>query len=142
MKPAEKWPSIPDTVFTSTPFCRARVAKVCRKSWNRTLGNPARFSTRWSICSTLSGEMGPPLGDGNTQGLLPTEVVNMALSWYTDYKKRGEQCGQVQTLYLGHKESQSFCDCCKSHPARSGGLMLRSPMADRLDQPLHHIQRL
>lgn len=31
MNPAEKWPSIPDTVFTSTPFCSARVAK-----WYRT----------------------------------------------------------------------------------------------------------
>jgi hypothetical protein len=28
VKPALKCPSIPDTVFTSTPFCRARVAKV------------------------------------------------------------------------------------------------------------------
>lgn len=42
----------------STPFCSARVAKVCRRSWNRTFGNPARFSTRWSICRTLSGEDG------------------------------------------------------------------------------------
>ena len=55
----------------STPFCRVRVAKVCLKLWNRTLGGPARFSTRWSMCNTLSGEMGPPLGDGNTHGLLP-----------------------------------------------------------------------
>ena len=28
-------------------------------------------TTRWSMCSTLSGEMGPPLGDGNTHGLPP-----------------------------------------------------------------------
>ena len=41
-------------------------------SWNRTLGSPARFKTRWSICRTLSGEMGPPVGEGNTQELLPT----------------------------------------------------------------------
>jgi len=63
--------SIPLTVFTSTPFWRARVAKVWRRSWNRTLGRPARFSTRWSICRTLSGDMGPPVGDGKTQGLFP-----------------------------------------------------------------------
>ena len=27
VKPAEKWPRILDNVFTSTPFCRAIVAK-------------------------------------------------------------------------------------------------------------------
>lgn len=37
-----------------------------RRSWNLTLGNPARFSTLWSIFKTLSGEIGPPVGDGNT----------------------------------------------------------------------------
>ena len=29
VKPASKWPSILDTVFTSTPFCSAKVANVC-----------------------------------------------------------------------------------------------------------------
>ena len=44
---------------------------MCLKSWNLTLGRPARFSTRWSMRSTLSGEIGPPVGLGNTQGLSP-----------------------------------------------------------------------
>ena len=35
-------------------------------------GSPARFSTRWSMCRTLSGDIGPPVGDGNTHSLLPT----------------------------------------------------------------------
>ena len=34
-------------------------------------GSPARFSTRWSMCNTLSGDMGPPVGDWNTHSLLP-----------------------------------------------------------------------
>ena len=32
VKPASKWPSILDTVFTSTPFCSAKVANVCLRS--------------------------------------------------------------------------------------------------------------
>ncbi len=43
-----------------------------RKSWKRTIGDPARFSTRWSIWKTLSREMGSPVGDGNTYWLLDT----------------------------------------------------------------------
>ena len=39
VNPAEKCPSIPDTVLTSTPFCSASVAKVWRRSWNRTCGS-------------------------------------------------------------------------------------------------------
>ena len=30
----EKWPSMPDTGLMSTPFWRAMVAKVWRRSWN------------------------------------------------------------------------------------------------------------
>ena len=37
-----------------------------RRSWNLTFGMPALSSTRFSILFTLSGEMGPPLGEGNT----------------------------------------------------------------------------
>jgi hypothetical protein len=55
---------LPDTVFMSTPFCNAMVAKVWRRSWKRTFGMPALASTRFSILLTLSGEMGPPLGEG------------------------------------------------------------------------------
>ena len=47
------------------------VYKRQRKSWNLTRGSPARFSTRWSMCSTLSGEIGLPVGLGNTHGLSP-----------------------------------------------------------------------
>ena len=43
-----------------------------RRSWKRIRGNPARFSTLCSICRTLSGDIGPPVGDGNTHSLLPT----------------------------------------------------------------------
>lgn len=46
-----------------------------RRSWNRIRGSPARFSTRWSMCSTLSGDMGPPVGDGNTHSLLPVFLL-------------------------------------------------------------------
>ena len=41
----------------------------------RTVGNPARFRTRCSMCNTLSGEMGPPVGDGNTHSLLPVFLL-------------------------------------------------------------------
>ena len=34
-------------------------------------GSAARFSTRLSICRTLSGDMGLPVGDGNTHSLFP-----------------------------------------------------------------------
>lgn len=57
---------MPDRVLISTPFCRAMVANVWRKSWNLTFGIPARASTCLSILFTLSGEMGPPLGEGKT----------------------------------------------------------------------------
>ena len=57
------------------------IANVCRRSWNRTLGNPARFSTGWSICRTLSGEMGPPVGPGNTQRLLPAFFFCCFRTW-------------------------------------------------------------
>ena len=70
VNPAEKWPSMPDTVFMSTPFCKAMVAKVWRRSWNLTFGMPALASTRFSMLFTLSGEMGPPLGEGNTYSSL------------------------------------------------------------------------
>ena len=39
------------------------------------LGSPARFSTLWSMCRTLSGDMGPPVGDGNTHSLLPVFLL-------------------------------------------------------------------
>ena len=55
---------MPDTVLMSTPFCKAIVAKVWRRSWHLTFGMPALASTRFSILFTLSGEMGPPLGEG------------------------------------------------------------------------------
>ena len=76
VNPAEKCPSIPDTVFTSTPFCRARVANVCLRSWNLILGNPARFSTRFQhpvehVQHAVRGDR-PARGAGNTQGLPPT----------------------------------------------------------------------
>jgi len=47
----------------------------CRRSWKRTFGNPARFRTRCSMCNTLSGDMGPPVGDGNTHSLLPVFLL-------------------------------------------------------------------
>ena len=36
------------------------------RSWNLTFGIPALASTRFSILFTLSGEIGPPLGEGKT----------------------------------------------------------------------------
>ena len=63
-------------------FCFSKIIffVVCltygwRRSWNRIRGSPARFSTRWSICNTLSGDIGPPLGDGNTHSLLPVFLL-------------------------------------------------------------------
>ena len=35
-------------------------------------GQSRPFQHRWSMWRTLSGEMGPPVGEGNTQWLLPT----------------------------------------------------------------------
>ena len=77
-EPALKYPSIPDTTLVSTPFWKASVAKVCRRSWNLTRGSPARFSTWWS---KLSGEMGPPVGEGNTQGLLTVFFLCCFRTW-------------------------------------------------------------
>ena len=37
-EPGGEVPSIPETVLISTPFYKARVAKVCRRSWKRPLG--------------------------------------------------------------------------------------------------------
>ena len=48
---------------------------VCRRTWNLPRGNSIRYITRWSICRTLSREIGAPVGDGNTQGLLPTFLL-------------------------------------------------------------------
>ena len=45
MKPAEKWPSIPDAVFMSTPFCKAMGSEPTaaggrrRSEWQRSAGN-------------------------------------------------------------------------------------------------------
>ena len=44
------------------------VAQVMETHLRATL--PA-FRTRCSMCNTLSGDMGPPVGDGNTHSLLP-----------------------------------------------------------------------
>ena len=41
VNPALLCPNMLDTVFTSIPFCKARVAKVCRRSWKRICSNPA-----------------------------------------------------------------------------------------------------
>ena len=56
-----------DRVFTSMPCSRALVAKVCRKSWKRAAGQPARFSTADSFFRTAAGSSGESsfLGDGN-----------------------------------------------------------------------------
>ena len=56
-----------DRVFTSIPCSRALVAKVCRRSWKRAAGQPARFSTADSFFRTAVGSRGesPFLGDGN-----------------------------------------------------------------------------
>ena len=70
-KPGAVVPQHPGHCFYVPPFWRARVAKVCLKSWNLTRGSPARFSTRWSMWSTLFRDMRPPVGLGNTQGQLP-----------------------------------------------------------------------
>ena len=87
-EPALKYPSIPDTTLVSTPFWKASVAKVCRRSWNLTRGSPARFSTWWS---KLSGEMGPPVGEGNTQGLLTVFVLCCVRTWMVS-----SACGSVR----------------------------------------------
>ena len=83
-EPALKYPSIPDTTLVSTPFWKASVAKVCRRSWNLTRGSPARFSTWWS---KLSGEMGPPVGEGNTQGLLTVFFLCCFRTWMVSSAK-------------------------------------------------------
>ena len=87
-EPALKYPSIPDTTLVSTPFWKASVAKVCRRSWNLTRGSPARFSTWWS---KLSGEMGPPVGEGNTQGLLTVFFLCCFRTWMVS-----SACGSVR----------------------------------------------
>ena len=35
------------------------------------LSTAARFRTPWNMCGTLYRETGPPVWEGNTQGLLP-----------------------------------------------------------------------
>ena len=68
--------------FHIHPVLQGQGGKGVPRSWNLILGSPARFSTRWSICSTLSGEIGPPVGLGNTQVLSPigTQCEPMGLN--------------------------------------------------------------
>lgn len=48
VKPASVCPSICEIVLMSMPCSMDRVAKLCRRSWKRICGTPAR---RWILCS-------------------------------------------------------------------------------------------
>ena len=74
-KPCRKMPQHTRHGLDVHTVCSASVAKVWRRSWKRTFGNPAHFRTRCSMCNTLSGDMGPPVGDVNTHSLLPVFLL-------------------------------------------------------------------
>lgn len=65
VKPASKCPSMEETVFTSTPFCRAVVAKVCRRSWNLKCSSPASFRIfLWRFTTESGWYISPVRGEG------------------------------------------------------------------------------
>jgi len=69
----------------------ASVAKVWRRSWKRTCSSPARFKTRCSIFSTLSGEIGPPEGEENTYSLNP-----FSLAFFSFNRKKAAFQGKLR----------------------------------------------
>ena len=56
--------------MTSTLFWRVRTEKVWRRLWKGIFSRHARFSTLWSLCRTLSGEIGPPVGNGKMYSVI------------------------------------------------------------------------
>ncbi len=61
-----------ETVFTSTPFWSAMVAKGVAEVVEIGCEAVLPASELFAAYATLSGDMGPPVGDGNTHSLLPT----------------------------------------------------------------------
>lgn len=54
------------------------------------LRQPARFNTRWSMWRTVSGEIGPPVGEGNTYSL--RVCFSVPLSIFALFNKAYDRC--------------------------------------------------
>lgn len=63
----DTWPMIVERAFISMLCSREAVAKVCRRSWNRSLLQSARFSTVDSRFCIVTGSVGESslTGEGN-----------------------------------------------------------------------------
>ena len=72
---------MPDTVLMSTPILKGQRCEGVPQIMEPDPRQSRLFSTRWSMWRTLSGEMGPPVGEGNTQGLLPVFFFCCFRTW-------------------------------------------------------------
>ena len=63
----DTWPMIVERAFISMLCSREAVVKVCRRSWNRSLLQSARFSTVDSRFCIVTGSVGESslTGEGN-----------------------------------------------------------------------------
>src|SRR5215207_630504 len=80
------WPKSSWTNFEWTPFLSSKVAQVCRRSWKRLLGSPARSrrglkERLWRLWRL----MGVPTTEQNTRllscHLVPTIVLSSSCLW-------------------------------------------------------------
>ena len=99
-KPCTEVPQHAGHRFHIHPVLQGQGGKGVPRSWNLILGSPARFSTRWSICSTLSGEIGPPVGLGNTQVLSPIGTQCEPMGLNAVYGERALQNKFLQCPFL------------------------------------------
>src|SRR5215207_6146424 len=83
----DECPSISETIFGFTLRVSSSVAHVCRRSWKRISGSPARFRSGLNFCFvTARLSSGSPVSDANIRpsaspGLHREPTLSISASW-------------------------------------------------------------